>query len=223
MATETDTSPSGWTVETLKQFLTTALNDMSATPLTIRTSDDLRYQQRFDASEKALQAALASAKEAVNAALAASDRAVSKAEMAAEKRFEAVNEFRGTLQDQAARMLTRTEADARFEALTEKVSTIPATISKLELELRGSTAIAVNRQDLKPILDSIDKIRDTQSVSGGRSSGFTTIFTGMIAVIAILVSLGGIFYANHAPDAKRMDDLVTRFDALSNRMNQSQH
>lgn len=58
-------------------------------------------RQRFDAQEKAVAAALSAAKEAV-----------AKAETAAEKRFEAVNEFRGQLTDQAATFVTRAEYEA---------------------------------------------------------------------------------------------------------------
>jgi DNA-binding SARP family transcriptional activator len=83
---------------------------------------DVRYNQRFQAQQEALTAALSAAKEAVAAALLAADRAVSKAELAAEKRFESVNEFRGALSDQTAKLLPRVEADARFSNLEEKIN-----------------------------------------------------------------------------------------------------
>ena len=76
----------------------------------IMTERDLRYQQRFDAQQGAIAAALLAA-----------EKAVTKAETAAEKRFESVNEFRSTLSDQASQFVTRTEAEARFTALTEKI------------------------------------------------------------------------------------------------------
>jgi hypothetical protein len=59
---------------------------------------DLRYQQRFDAQSKAIQDALTAA-----------EKAVVKAEVATEKRFEGVNEFRQTLSDQAANFISRKE------------------------------------------------------------------------------------------------------------------
>jgi len=67
--------------------------------------------QRFEAQEKA-----------VAAALAAAEKAVTKAELAAEKRFDAVNEFRGQLKDQAATFATRNEIDIRFKSLEEKIT-----------------------------------------------------------------------------------------------------
>ncbi len=51
------------------------------------TSNDLRYQQRFEAQGKALDAAFGAAKEAVNAALAGADKAAVKTEQTVDKRF----------------------------------------------------------------------------------------------------------------------------------------
>ena len=71
-------------------------------------------KQRFKAQDRA-----------VLAALAAAEKAVSKAEIAAEKRFDAVNEFRGQLKDQAATFVTRTELYAGlFASLTLAIAAI---------------------------------------------------------------------------------------------------
>lgn len=85
---------------------------------------DLRYQQRFDASERALIAALGAAEKAVSSALQAAEKAVQKAEMAAEKRFEAVNEFRAALTDQTNALMPRVEATARIDSLGEKIADV---------------------------------------------------------------------------------------------------
>jgi hypothetical protein len=85
----------GWTPGTLKSHLTAIYDER-----------DLRYQQRFDAQTKAVEAALLAAKEAVI-----------KAELAMEKRFDGVNEFRETLSDQAAQFVTL----AQFTELKERV------------------------------------------------------------------------------------------------------
>lgn len=95
-------------------------------------AQDLRYQQRFEAQSDALSAAFLSqqtamktafdvAEKAVNAALAAADRAVSKAELASDKRFDALNELRQMLNDMVGTLLTRNEAGAKFDALSEKI------------------------------------------------------------------------------------------------------
>jgi phosphopantetheinyl transferase (holo-ACP synthase) len=91
--------------------------DISARELqSIMTERERANNQRFDAQEKAVAAALAAAKEAV-----------AKAEAAAEKRFEGLNEFRGTLKDQQATLMPRAEVsvllksmDDKFKAMEEK-------------------------------------------------------------------------------------------------------
>jgi hypothetical protein len=74
---------------------------------------DRRYDERFKATD-----------ERTNLALISSEKAVGKAELATEKRFDAVNEFRGQLKDQAATLMPRAEVDTRFNALAEKIESI---------------------------------------------------------------------------------------------------
>lgn len=85
----------GWTLETLKEHIQVLM-----------TEADRRNQQRFEGQEKAVSAALQAQKEAVT-----------KAEVAAEKRFESVNEFRQQLSDQAASFMPRREAEQRLGVL----------------------------------------------------------------------------------------------------------
>jgi hypothetical protein len=97
----------------------------SSNDLTLREYVDVR----FDAQEKAVSAALAAAKEAVT-----------KAESASEKRFESINEFRGTLSDQARTLMPRAEAEAQFKVLNEKLEAINARLSARENQSQGLAA-----------------------------------------------------------------------------------
>ncbi len=81
--------------------------------LALMNERDLRYSQRFAAQEVAMAAALAAA-----------EKATTKAEVAAERRFEAVNEFRAQQGDLIAGFLTRTEYEAKHEALLDKVAVL---------------------------------------------------------------------------------------------------
>jgi hypothetical protein len=72
----------------------------------VLTERDRRYTERFAAQEGANKLALEAA-----------EKAVLKAENASEKRFEAVNEFRATLSDQAATFITRKEVEALMLAV----------------------------------------------------------------------------------------------------------
>lgn len=132
----------GWTVETLRVSHEQRFSGIQSLLGNLREEirerfkeSDLRYQQRFDAQEKALEAALIAADKAVTAALtaakqlvdvalAAADKAVNKAEVASEKRFENVNEFRQSLSDQTSTFIPRVEADVRFNALAERLARV---------------------------------------------------------------------------------------------------
>ena len=91
---------------------------------------ELRYQQRFDAQTIAVNAAMSAAEKAINAALLASEKAVLKAETASERRFESVNEFRGSLNDMVATLIPRREADERFKTIAEKLDGLQARLDR---------------------------------------------------------------------------------------------
>lgn len=110
-----------------REHIRELLNEVESRHTAHSSETDLRYQQRFDAQTKAVDAALLAADKAINAALAAIDRAVAKAEGAADKRFEGVNEFRAQLNDQAKTFITRVELDSqitRLNDLTQRVVSI---------------------------------------------------------------------------------------------------
>jgi hypothetical protein len=92
---ETEREPSGWTVDTLKAF-----EDEKIAAL------ERHIEGRFDAIQRELSKAIETAATAVN-----------KAEVATERRFEGVNEFRAQLSDQAGRFVTREELHAVEEKL----------------------------------------------------------------------------------------------------------
>jgi hypothetical protein len=73
----------------------------------------------FDASEKAMAAALLAAKEAVE-----------KANVANDKRFDSVNEFRAQLADIQTTLVPRNEADAKFSAFDLRLTDIKSVVDK---------------------------------------------------------------------------------------------
>src|ERR1700721_2104400 len=78
-------------VKQLMQFVASTVSDLDQRYAGLRAADDLRYQQRFDAQQKALDQASLSAEKAVNAAFAAADKAVTAALAAAEKAVQAAS------------------------------------------------------------------------------------------------------------------------------------
>ena len=90
---------------------------------------DLRNQQRFEAQGQAVVAALTSA-----------EKAVQKAEIATEKRFESVNEFRQALNDQTKTFPSQIE----LEALSQRVDLIRDEMTAMKAEVRGASSVRSN-------------------------------------------------------------------------------
>lgn len=76
--------------------------------------------------------------EKVALALAAADKAVSKAEVATEKRFEGVNEFRAALNDQSRLQVTTDKFDSVIDGLNSRIRSLEARIEKGEGQGQGA-------------------------------------------------------------------------------------
>jgi hypothetical protein len=155
----TTASARGWSLETAIDYLlgiigekhthtSRLIDEKDEHTRTLIAGNDKRYEQRFDASQKALEVGFAAAKaavdasfaaqkEAINAALAAADRAVSKAELATEKRFESVNEFRGTLDNQQRTLIPRSEVDVMVKGVEEKIQNLTKLMDGVQAERLG--------------------------------------------------------------------------------------
>jgi hypothetical protein len=83
--------------------------------------------QRFRAQETALASALASQKEAIT-----------KAEVANEKRFDSVNEFRGQLKDQTSTFVSRPEMTSELRMVVEKIDSLTNRINMSEGKAEGA-------------------------------------------------------------------------------------
>lgn len=145
-----------WNVETVLTHLTSLIE-----------SNDRRYEQRFEASQQAITLGFSAQKSAVDAALAAQNAAVIKAEMAAEKRFESVNEFRNTLADQQRNLMPRSEVDVLMRGIHDKLSTLE----------KAHDAVLAERQGLKG--------------GYGYAVGVVGFVLTILAVIAGLITLAG--------------------------------
>ncbi|MEU7586569.1 hypothetical protein AB0A95_09745 [Micromonospora sp. NPDC049230] len=68
----------------------------------------------------------------VGLGLAAADKAVTKAEIATEKRFESVNEFRQTLSDQTKTFIARVEFEVVRDSQAKHLADLASRLDKLE-------------------------------------------------------------------------------------------
>jgi hypothetical protein len=83
-------------------------------------------QARFEAQERA-----------VNAALASAEKATTKAEQAAERRFEALNELRSMASDWRAEFARKETVDAQMQALSKESAALQKTVTALEQRSKG--------------------------------------------------------------------------------------
>lgn len=132
MSGETETNISGWTVDTLKEYL---------------------------------ESKITAVKENAVLALTASEKAVQKAEVAADKRFDAVNEFRAQLSDQAGLFMPRAEYDARHQALEALVVREREDIAEIRKELAalagaatGKATFVADRRALVAVLAAVASV-----------------------------------------------------------------
>lgn len=85
---------------------------------------------RVDALEKAFTISLAN-----------QDRAVSKAEVAAEKRFDSVNEFRSALSDSSRLLMPRSESEQITKGMEEKINVLTERLNARDERGRGSSQV----------------------------------------------------------------------------------
>lgn len=128
-------------------------------------------------SQKAMtEAAFLNAEKSVYAAMIAAEKAVSKAEISTDKRFEAVNEFRGMLSDIVNKMIPRAEAEQRFVSLSTFVN-------KLDVDLvQGLSLLEKNLSD--KIHKSEGRLDLIQGSSMGMKTSWNSIMVIVVAVIA---------------------------------------
>ncbi len=81
-----------------------------------------------------------SSKEATANAFLSAKEALDKAAVATEKRFDAVNEFRGQLKDQQQMLLPRAEAEAKIKSLGEMMASLAARVDQINGRTQGADA-----------------------------------------------------------------------------------
>jgi len=151
-----------WTISTLKEHFDERLSALAKTT-------ELRFDSRrdyidskLDGIEKKNNESLSLRDQALKSIYETQTTALNKAEQTLEKRFDSVNEFRSSLEDQQRTFIPRKEVEVLFEALGERIDRNVADI----ITLRESLIEAAGRK--------------------GASSEYIAYF---IAIIAILVSI----------------------------------
>jgi len=134
MSTETARVPTeprqGWSVDT-------ALDHV----LSLLAASDKRYEQRFEAQEKAIHAALMSVKEQTKNSFDASEKAIVKAEEAQKAYNQSHNDLARKMDDQSKATMPRTETESRFRSLEEKINELKEFVARGGGEAHGVKAV----------------------------------------------------------------------------------
>lgn len=166
MSGETGANISGWTTDTLHSHL-----------MAIIKEHDRRYEQRFQDQEKATINALASAQTAVH-----------KAEVAADKRFELLNELKGIVIERDASFMTRSEAEASINRNSERIQEINdrmLTLASRDIVLAEYNIISKN----------VTEIGERVTRAEGRDSGFHAGWGYLIAAVTAIGALVTMYLA----------------------------
>ncbi len=144
-------------------------------------TEALRRQltEEIAALRNLMHAELRAERDLSNEVKGAMQQAVNKAEGAAEKRLDAMNEFRASLSDQNRTFMPRSETDAKLDSINRSLDTHKTTQEK---------ALDV----LEKKVDSVsDRLKNTDSKYGG----MLTIGAGVVAVIAAISSITAVVIA----------------------------
>lgn len=127
MSGETEKQVSGWTVDTLKEYVIALIGDTEKRLIEADAAAEKANQQRFDAQQQGVKDALTAQKEAVAAALVAAEKAVLVAETNAEKWRMNANEWRGSMLDRETKFAMRTEVEAELKGVRMEISSLRET------------------------------------------------------------------------------------------------
>lgn len=177
----------GWTVTTLKAYADAAFAFVQ------RQFDQLRghYNMRLEEIDRRYEARFQAQEKAISAALSSTQAAVSKAEIAYDKRFDGVNEFRETLADQQRTLMPRAESLALHAATQEKFEVSAA--NRLLMMPRAECVASLTA--LQEKYDSLQaRIDRGEGRTGGLAAGGQILIAG-VGLILTLLTIGGILFA----------------------------
>jgi hypothetical protein len=146
--------------------------------------------QRFDAQEKAVQAALAAQKELTNAAFASSEKAITKAEEAQKSYNQTHNDLSRKMDEQYKEMMPRAESLARHASNEHRYQELKDDFSKLRIEFKDD--LSKLRIEL---MKEIGSLRESRSESSGDKSGRLSQRELIGWIIGLLAAVIAIFFA----------------------------
>ncbi len=167
MSGETEQNISAWTIDSLHSHLITILGEI-----------DKRYEQRFQAQEKA-----------VLAALAAAEKAVTVAEVNAEKWRSNANEWRGSMDDRERNFARRDSVEAQFNGMAEKSD---SRYASLDGRINDLTSRLDKAAELNLLATRVTQSESVDVGAANRAASTAAAARLTVTVAAVLVAIGSL-------------------------------
>ena len=142
-----------------------------------------RLDQRMDAMETAVTAALNASEKANAAAASASEKAIIKAETAQQKVNDTQNEFRGTLRDQAQQLMPRAETENLIRELRGLITSVNAEVTTLR------SRIDVGPPTLASLQSRSDELQGQRRGSLDARTLVFSLIAASVGVIGIVLAI----------------------------------
>lgn len=135
MSGETEKNISGWSTDTLKEFLLALIQQVRVELTGLITAAERRLdsaiaaaakaaQERFESQQQGVKDALTAQKEATASALVSAEKAVLVAENNAEKWRMNANEWRGSMLDRETKFASRAEMEAELKGIRMELASL---------------------------------------------------------------------------------------------------
>ena len=155
--------------------------DLERQAAAVHDADKEYLATRLEALQRESALGLNSVKESIALALSAAKEAVNKAEMANEKRFDGVNEFRATLADQQRLLIPRMEVDVIIKALEGKITALNAAVADHNTRILSIGVASTNKSE-------------------GLTQGWGWA-VGVVGLVLTLISIAGFFIHSSSSSA----------------------
>ena len=116
----------------LRDFLRSHTDQQAVISADRQDALDRLFMAKLEAIEQRFVVRIEAREAAAFAMQAAQEKAINKAETASEKRFDAVNEFRASLNDIITRLMPRAEAINRFDLIERQIENMTARLNLSE-------------------------------------------------------------------------------------------
>ena len=161
------------TVASVKEFFTQWLVDIEK----FLEERDRRYQERYDASEKAREAALEAQKQLTQAAFASAQKAVDKAEQAQAAYNARSNEFRDALSDANKNNVSAAEYGIGHQAILDRLD-------------RGDARVAEQFNEVKESIKNLEISKANISGKADQTNKDDARTFSIVSLIGTLVAIG---------------------------------